>query len=52
MPILNYTTQIAAQKTAGEIQAILATKRKGGRDAAFNYSPDCINALPTHIESA
>jgi hypothetical protein len=35
MPILNYTTSIEAQKTAGEIQGILAAK--GAHSIAIDY---------------
>jgi hypothetical protein len=35
MPILNYTTRIAAQKTASEIQSILASK--GAHSIAIDY---------------
>lgn len=35
MPILNYTTQIKTQKTAGEIQGILAAK--GAHSIAIDY---------------
>ncbi len=35
MPILNYTTSIQAQKTAGEIQSILAIK--GAHSIAIDY---------------
>lgn len=35
MPILNYTTKIAAAKTVGEIQAILA--RAGAQSISIDY---------------
>ena len=37
-PILNYTTQIEAAKTVGEIQALLVTK--GARSVAVDYDDD------------
>ena len=40
MPILNYTTSISVQKTAGEIQEILA--RAGARTVVIEYSNDRI----------
>jgi hypothetical protein len=40
MPILNYTTAISVQKTAGEIQEILA--RVGARTVVIEYGPDRI----------
>ncbi len=38
MPILNYTTTISVQKTAGEIQEILA--RAGARTVVIEYGAD------------
>ncbi|MHB1131676.1 MAG: hypothetical protein ACYC4L_04740 [Chloroflexota bacterium] len=43
MPILNYTTSIAVEKTLGEIQAILA--RAGARSVLIDYS----NGTPTAV---
>jgi hypothetical protein len=40
MPILNYTTTISVQKTAGEIQEILA--RAGARSVLIEYGTDRI----------
>lgn len=40
MPILNYTTSITVQKTAGEIQEILA--RAGARTVVIEYGADRI----------
>lgn len=40
MPILNYTTTISVQKTAGEIQEILA--KSGARSVIIEYGSDRI----------
>ena len=37
MPILNYTTKVAPEKTASDITALLA--RKGARTVSMRYSP-------------
>lgn len=43
MPILNYTTSIQAQKTAGEIQGVLAMK--GAHSIAIDYEEGQPSAL-------
>ncbi len=49
MPILNYTTSITVQKTAGEIQEILA--RVGARTVVIEYGPERIpDAISFQVE--
>lgn len=45
MPILNYTTEVAPLKTAGEIQGILASK--GARQISVDYDE---GGLPVAVE--
>jgi hypothetical protein len=48
-PILNYTTTISVQRTAGEIQEILA--RAGAKSVLIEYGPDRIpEAISFQVE--
>ena len=47
MPILNYTTKIAANKTVGEIQAILA--KAGARNVSIDYDETAEPAAVTFL---
>ncbi len=47
MPILNYTTSIAVEKTVGQIQAMLAAA--GARSILMEYGPDAILSAVSFI---